>query len=63
VILLPIAIGVAVLALLAILRRERHARESGLAIRRPLFVTLTLAVFAFLAAVYVTVFVVSSLTA
>jgi hypothetical protein len=62
-VLLPVAIGLAVLALLAILRNERHQGESGIQVKRPVFVTLTLALLAFFAAVYVTVYVVSALTA
>jgi hypothetical protein len=63
VVLLPIAFGIAVLALLVMLRRERHERESGLAAPRPLLVRMTLAVFAVLAVFYVAVYVVSAVTA
>jgi hypothetical protein len=62
-VLLPIAFGLAILALLMILRRERYQRALGHAAPRPLFVTLVLAAFAALAVVYVTVYVVSALTA
>ena len=50
------------MALLWIVRRERHERESGLAARRPAYVTATLIVFALLGASYITVYVVSTLT-
>jgi hypothetical protein len=62
-VLLPVAIGLAVLALLAILRSERHQGESGIQVKRPVFGTLTLAVLALFVAVCVTVYVVSALTA
>jgi hypothetical protein len=52
----------AIMALLWIVRRERHARGSGLAARHPTYVTATLIVFALLGASYVTVYVVSTLT-
>jgi putative exporter of polyketide antibiotics len=61
VVLLPVAIGIAVMALLLIVRRQRHERESGLAARRPAYVTVTLTVFALLGASYVAVFVVNTL--
>jgi hypothetical protein len=61
-VLLPVAIGLAVLALLAILRRERHQHESGIPAERPLFVTLVLVLLAFLGLVYLTLYMVSSLT-
>jgi hypothetical protein len=63
VVLLPVAFGIAILALLVILRQERHEREAGLAAPRPLLATMTLAVFAVLAVLYVTVYLVSALTA
>ena len=62
-VLLPIAFGLAILALLVILRRERRQRESGLRVRRPLFVTVTLGVLGFLGVAYITVYVMSALTA
>jgi hypothetical protein len=62
-VLLPVAFGLAILALLVILRRERRQRELGQPAPRPLFVTLILAAFAALAVVYITVYVVSALTA
>lgn len=61
-VLLPVAFGIAVIALLAILRRQRHQRESGLSAPRPLYVTLILSLFGLLAVVYVTTYVVSTLT-
>lgn len=45
--LLPITFAAAILALLVILRRERHQRESGVAAPRPLYVYMALGVFAF----------------
>ena len=62
-VLLPVAFGIAIPALLVILRRERHEREAGLVAPRPLLVRMTLAVFAVLAVLYVTVYLVSALTA
>jgi hypothetical protein len=62
VVLLPVAIGIAIVALLANLRRERHARETGRAVPRPVFVTLTLAVLAVVGLLYVGVYVMSILT-
>jgi hypothetical protein len=62
VVLLPVAFGIAVMALLLIVRRERHERESGLAAHRPAYVTVTLVVFALLGASYLAMYVVSTLT-
>ena len=62
-VLLPIAFGIAVVALLAMLRRERHERESGRPAPRPPLVKTTLAVFAVLAALYIAVYVISTVTA
>ena len=60
-VLLPVAFGIAVMALLLIVRRERHQRESGLAASRPAYVTVTLVVFALLGASYIAIYVVSAL--
>lgn len=62
-VLLPVAFGIAILALLVLVRRERHERETGLAARRPLLVRTTLAEFAVLAVLYLTVYLISALTA
>ena len=63
VVLLPAAFAIAVMALLMILRRERHEREAGLGAPRPLLVRMTLGVFAVLAVLYVAVYAVSARTA
>jgi hypothetical protein len=47
VVLLPGAFAAAILALLVILRRERHQRLSGIAAPRPLYVYMALGFFAF----------------
>ena len=51
------------MALLVLVRRERHERESSLATPRPLLVRMTLAVFAVLAVLYVAFYVIAALTA
>ena len=62
-VLLPVAVGIALVSLLVILRRERYARVSGRAAPRPAFVNLTLAAFAVLALLYIGVYVVGVFTA
>ena len=62
-VLLPIAFGFAILALLSILRQERHRRESGLPAHRSALVTLVLATFALLAVAYFTIYLAGTLTA
>jgi hypothetical protein len=50
------------MALLLIIRRERHQRESGYTAPRPAYVTVTLVLFAVLGVSYIAVYVASSLT-
>jgi hypothetical protein len=62
-VLLPVFMAVAIGILLYILRRERHERALGNAAPRPLYVNMALGLFAFIGAVYLTVYLVSALTA
>ena len=58
-VLLPVALAAAILALLVILRRERRQRAAGEALSRPLYVDLALGFLAF----FGVFFVVGALTA
>lgn len=61
--LLPIALGLAILALLVILRGERRNRTAGREAPRPLYVQMVLWFFALIVLAYVSVNLLSALTA